>query len=275
MARPESNPAEALAIAVRRVVVYAGAMSSAKRVVILGGTKGMGRALARRFVARGDGVVLLGRDAADLDRSAADLRARGAAGVHVAVAPCDLEVPAGFRAALDASERALGGIDVVVVTAALFGTQDQLEADAALAQRVLTVDFAHTVLFCEEARKKLLASGGGTLCVFSSVAGDRPRKPVVMYGAAKAGLSAYLEGLDLKFRAQGLVTVCVKPGFIKTGMTEGLQAPPFAGEPEAVADVVLRGIDRGTRIVYAPPVWRAVMTAVRALPRFVLRRVSF
>jgi NAD(P)-dependent dehydrogenase (short-subunit alcohol dehydrogenase family) len=250
-------------------------MSAGKRVVILGATKGMGRSIARKLVERGDSVALLGRDAEDLERSAADLRARGAPGVKVVTAACDLELPQGFRPALAESEHALGGLDVVVVTAGLFGTQEQLESDPALAQRVLTVDFSNTVLFCEEARKLLLGRGGGTLCVFSSVAGDRARKPVVMYGAAKAGLSAYLEGLDLKFRAQGLITVCVKPGFVKTAMTEGLQAPPFAGEPDEVAQVVLEGIDRGSRVVYAPPIWRVVMTAVRALPRFVMRRVGF
>ena len=88
-------------------------------------------------------------------------------------------------------------------------------------------------MFCEEARRRLLARGGGTLCVFSSVAGERGRKPVVLYGAAKAGLTRYLEGLDHKFRAQGLRTICVKPGFVRTGMTEGLKTPPFAGEPDA------------------------------------------
>ena len=250
-------------------------MSAGKRVVVLGATKGMGRSIARRLVERGDSVALLGRDAEDLARSAADLRARGAPGVKVVTAVCDLEQPSSFRPALDSSEQALEGLDVVVVTAALFGTQEQLESDPALAQKVLTVDFANTIVFCEEARKKLLHRGGGTLCVFSSVAGDRARKPVVLYGAAKAGLSAYLEGLDLKFRSQGLVTVCVKPGFVKTGMTEGLKAPPFAGEPDDVAQVVIEGIDRGTRVVYAPPIWRVVMTAVRALPRFVMRRVGF
>jgi short-subunit dehydrogenase len=248
---------------------------SRQRVAILGATRGMGRALARRFVERGDSVALLGRDAGELARSAADLTTRGAPGVKVCTQLCDLEAPATFHAALEAVEQGLEGLDVVVVTAGLFGTQDQLEADPVLAQRVLTVDFANTVMFCEEARKKLLLRGGGTLCVFSSVAGDRARKPVVLYGAAKAGLSAYLEGLDLKFRGQGLVTITVKPGFVKTGMTEGLKAPPFAGEPDEVADVVIDAIGRGQRVVYAPPVWRAVMTAVRALPRFVMRRVGF
>lgn len=246
-----------------------------KRVAILGATRGMGRSVARRFVERGDSVALLGRDAAELEKSAADLKTRGSPGVRVCTALCDLEKTDTFRSSLESAEQMLDGLDVIVVTAGLFGTQEQLEADPALAQRVLTVDFANTVMFCEEARKKLLLRGGGTLCVFSSVAGDAARKPVVLYGAAKAGLTAYLEGLDLKFRSQGLITVCVKPGFVKTGMTDGLKQPPFAGEPDDVADVVIEAIDRGTAVVYAPPVWRAVMTAVRALPRFVMRRVGF
>lgn len=245
------------------------------KAVILGGTKGMGRALARKMVERGDSVVLLGRDAVELQRSSEDLRARGSPGVKVGHAIADLEKPEGFRAALDSAEDQLEGLDTVVVTAALFATQEQLESDAELARRVLTVDFANTVVFCEEARKKLLSRGGGTLCVFSSVAGDRGRKPVVLYGAAKAGLSSYLEGLDHRFRAQGLKTVCVKPGFVRTGMTEGLKAPPFAGEPDQVADVVLEAIDKGTPVVYAPKPWALVMGIIKAMPRFVMRRVKF
>jgi short-subunit dehydrogenase len=111
--------------------------------------------------------------------------------------------------------------------------------------------------------------------VFSSVAGERGRKPVVLYGAAKAGLTRYLEGLDHRFHGQGLRVVCVKPGFVRTSMTEGLPAPPFAGEPQGVAGLVLRGIDRGTPVVYAPKVWRLVMAVIRCLPRFVMRKVGF
>jgi short-subunit dehydrogenase len=97
----------------------------------------------------------------------------------------------------------------------------------------------------------------------------------VLYGAAKAGLSRYLEGLDHRYRAQGLRTVCVKPGFVRTSMTDGLPAPPFAGDPEGVAPRVLRAIERGQPVVYVPPMWRWVMLVVRALPRAVMRRVAF
>jgi short-subunit dehydrogenase len=235
----------------------------------------MGRSLARRFAERGDWVALLGRDVAELERSKADLEARGTPGVRVVVAACDLERPETFRTSLEAAEQGLEGLDTVVVTAAVFASQEKLESDPALTQKMLTVDFANTVVFCEEARKKLLLRGSGTLCVFSSVAGDRARTPVVLYGAAKAGLSAYLEGLDHKYRSQGLTTVCVKPGFVRTGMTEGLRSPPFAGEPDDVAQTVIDGIDAGSPVVYAPPIWRAVMTAIKAMPRFVMRRAKF
>lgn len=241
---------------------------------MLGATRGMGRSLARLMAGRGDELFLLGRGTAGLERSARDLEARTGRG-PVGVARCDLAEPGGFASALDAAESRLGGLDVVVVTAGDFARQEELEADTERARRLLEVDFTNTVAFCEHARKRLLARGGGTLVVFSSVAGERGRKPVVIYGAAKAGLSRYLEGLDHKFRAAGLRTVCVKPGFVKTSMTDGLRPPPFAGEPDDVARTVLRAIDRGQPVVYAPPIWRWIMLVIRSLPRFLMRRLGF
>ncbi|HEY4012375.1 MAG TPA: SDR family NAD(P)-dependent oxidoreductase [Polyangiaceae bacterium] len=245
------------------------------KVAVLGATGGMGRAVARRLVERGDAVFLLGRDERELVRSAADLKQRHPARLDVGFALCDLERPEGFVPALDAADAALGGFDTVVLTAAMFATQAALEADADLARRLLTVNFANTVVFCELARARLLARGGGRLVVFSSVAGDRGRKPVVLYGSSKAGLSAYLEGLDHKFHAAGLRVVCVKPGFVRTSMTVGLKPPPFAGEPAGVARDVVRAMDRGKPVVYTPGIWALVMMVIRSLPRFVMRKIGF
>ena len=249
--------------------------ATGRRVVFLGATRGMGRALARLMAQRGDRLFLLGRNTADLQSTARDLEFRGSGGTPIGSAPCDLEQPQTFATALESAASALGGFDTVVVTAALFAPQDQLESDSDLTRRLLSVDFVHTVLFCEEARKRLLSQGGGTLCVFSSVAGERGRKPVVLYGAAKAGLSRYLEGLDHRFHGAGLRVVTVKPGFVRTSMTDGLPAPPFAGEPEGVARDVLSAIDRKTPVVYTPLPWALVMAVIRRLPRFVMRRVGF
>jgi NAD(P)-dependent dehydrogenase (short-subunit alcohol dehydrogenase family) len=245
------------------------------KVALLGAGKGMGRALARLMAERGDALCLLGRDRADLERSAADLGIRGAAGT-VGIAACDLLDVRSFAPALDAAVAHLGGLDAVVVTAGLFAAQEALEDDADLRDRLLTANFTNTIHFCELARARLLATGGAArLCVFSSVAGDRARKPVLLYGAAKAGLSYYLTGLDHKFAGAGLRTILVKPGFVKTSMTAGLKPPPFAGEPEPVARAVLRAIDRGTPVVYAPGVWRWIMLVIRMLPRAAMRRIGF
>ena len=245
------------------------------KAVILGATSGMGRAVARLLAARGEQLFLLGRDEVELARSAADLAVRGGQRPEPRYARCDLEEPTGFGPALDAADQALNDFDTVIVTAAMFASQDELEADVALTRRLVTVNYANTVVFCEHVRQRLLSRGGGSLTVFSSVAGDRGRKSVGIYGSSKAGLSTYLEALDHRYHAAGLHVLCVKPGFVKTSMTAGLKAPPFAGEPEAVAVDVIRAIERRRPLVYSPSIWGFIMWVIRRLPRLVMRRVSF
>jgi short-subunit dehydrogenase len=233
----------------------------------------MGRALSRLLAERKDQLFLLGIPEDDVQRSAADLETRS--GAKVGYAALDLMQPDGIDAALDEADEFLEGFDALILTAGIYATQEKLEEDPGLVAAMLTVNFTSSVLLCEAARKRMLARGGGRLCVFSSVAGDRGRKPVVIYGAGKAGLSHYLESLDHRYRSQGLVTTCVKPGFVKTSMTEGLKPPPFAGEPEGVAKRVLKAMDKGKPLVYAPAPWWGVMFIIKRLPRFVMRRISF
>ena len=245
------------------------------RTVLFGATRGIGRQLARQMAERGDRLFLLGRDPDELEKSAADLEARSRNGLKIGFTYCDLESPESFEPALAAADQDLIGFDSVILSAAIFATPLQLDQSPTLAERLLNVNFTHTILFCELARKLLLERGGGQLCVFSSVAGDRARQPTSLYGASKAGLTHYLETLDLRFRKQGLVTLCVKPGFVKTGMTEGLKPPPFAGEPERVAADILRALDRQQPCIYTPGAWKWIMAVIVHLPRFVMRRVGF
>jgi NAD(P)-dependent dehydrogenase (short-subunit alcohol dehydrogenase family) len=142
------------------------------------------------MAARGDRLFLLGLlgpNQDELSRSARDLELRGADG-PVGTAACDLLDVDSLGPALDQADEALGGFDTVVLTAGLFATQEELEGDSDLRQELLTANFVNSVQFCEEARKRLLSRGGGKLCVFSSVAGERARRPVILYGASKAGL---------------------------------------------------------------------------------------
>lgn len=242
-------------------------------MVLLGGTGGVGRALARLLAERGDSLFLLGRNLEELERSRSDLCARG--GDVQGVACCDLLRAETIPSALDDAWSRLGKVDAVVTTAGVFDSQDAYEADPDACETMLTVNFVRTVRFCEEARRRLLAGGGGRLCVFASIAGDRARRPVALYGASKAGLAHYAQGLDVAYRRRGLRTTLVKPGFLRTAMTAGLPEPPLASGPEVAARRVVRALDRGWPVVYAPAVWRWVSLGVRMLPRAVLERVQF
>ncbi|HET9923217.1 MAG TPA: SDR family NAD(P)-dependent oxidoreductase [Methylomirabilota bacterium] len=245
-----------------------------RKVAFVGATRGLGRALARRLAERGDALFLLGRDQAEMALSALDLEARGAP-TPVGHAPLDLARPAGFPEALDAADRALSRIDALVVTGGLFARHEELVQDSARLAALLDVNFTGTILLCQQVAERLAARGGGLICAFGSVAGDRARRGNYLYGATKAGLSVFLDGLELAYRDRGVRVLCVKPGFVKTGMTAGLPVPPFAGEPEAVARDVARAMDAGRPVVYTPAVWRWVMLVVRALPRAILRRARF
>ena len=235
----------------------------------------MGRALARRMAERGDALFLLGRDRATSRAAPPTSRSRGApAPVGVAHLRPARSPEASRRRSTRADARS-AGFDTVVVTAGLFATQERSRRTRSCAPRCSPPTSPTRSCFCEQARARLLARGGGTLCVFCSVAGDRARKPVILYGAAKAGLSHYLEGLDHKFRRAGLRTVCVKPGFVKTGMTAGPAGAAVRRRARRGRARVLRAIDRGTPVVYAPGIWRLVLGVIRWLPRSVMRRIGF
>jgi len=243
------------------------------RVACVGATRGMGRALARLLAERGAALCLLGRDPVELAASARDLEVRGAS-IPVSTASLDLGSRAEFGAALDAADRALGLFDTLVVTGGAFARQAELTADPHRLERLLHVNFTGTAALCLEAAERLATRGGGTICAFSSVAGDRARPSNYVYGASKAGLSAFLDGLGLAYADRGVKVVCVKPGFVKTEMTAGLPVPPFAGEPEEVARIALAAIEAGRPVVYAPGVWRVIMLIIRALPRSIVRRLT-
>jgi decaprenylphospho-beta-D-erythro-pentofuranosid-2-ulose 2-reductase len=234
----------------------------------------MGRALARLLAERGARICLLGRDESELGASARDLEARGAA-APVRTGRLDLANPGGFAAALDEADRALDRFDTLVVTGGFFARQDELAVDPSMLEGMLRVNFTGTVVLCQMAAERLAARGGGTICAFSSVAGDRARRSNYLYGASKAGLSAFLDGLGQAYGDRGVKVICVRPGFVKTEMTAGLPVPPFAGEPEPVARAALAAMAAGWPVVYAPPIWRWVMLVIRSLPRRVLCRLRF
>ena len=146
-------------------------------------------------------------------------------------------------------------------------------ADATGAAEVAAVNFVGSVSAGIAVAGHLRRQGHGTLMALSSVAGVRVRPSNFVYGSSKAGMDAFFEGLRYQLEGTGARVVVVRPGFVATRMTAGLKPAPFATTAEDVAECVLRGLETGQDVVWAPPVLRWVMAAVKFLPDAVFRRL--
>lgn len=243
-------------------------MRGARKALILGARSDIARACARRLAAEGYGVMLAARNAAGLAADAEDLRLR--ADVPVTLHEFDaLDVP-GFPAFAEG----LGALpEVVICAVGDMGEQAESQADPQAAARVMRANFEGPALILGVFAEAFAARGSGVLVGISSVAGERGRASNYVYGAAKAGFTAFLSGLRNRLNGRGVRVVTVLPGFVATRMTQGMDLPPrLTAQPDQVAEAVARAIARGRDVVWVKPVWRLIMAVIRALPEAVFKR---
>ncbi|PIT02634.1 short-chain dehydrogenase [Bradyrhizobium nitroreducens] len=246
-------------------------MTSRKSVLVLGGSSDIGRAAARAFAKRGYDVGLAGRDVAALQLDAADLRARY--DVEVGLHQFDVLDTAAF-------DRFVAGLpvlpDVVISIVGLLGTQENAENDLAHATTIMRSNYEGPSLILGLFAEKFLTRGSGTIVGVSSVAGDRGRASNYVYGSAKAGFSAFLSGLRARASRGGVHVVTVKPGFVRTKMTEGMKLiGPLTVEAPVVGDAILAAVENKTDVVYVSGKWRLVMLIIKALPEAVFKKLKF
>jgi len=253
------------------------ALGHPSSVLVLGGTSEIAQAITARLLDLGTTrVVLAGRDDAALEGVAKRLREGGGGRAEVRTAPFDAADADGHEATLDAAVDALGGdVDLVLLAFGLLGDQERMEADPAAAVEIATVNYVGAVSAGLHVARRFRGQGHGTLVVLSSVAGERARRANFVYGSTKAGLDAFAQGLGDALHPIGCRVVVVRPGFVTTRMTTHLDPPPgpLSTTADVVAAAVVRGLQRGAEVVYAPGVLRLVMTVVRHLPRAVVRRL--
>jgi decaprenylphospho-beta-D-erythro-pentofuranosid-2-ulose 2-reductase len=242
-----------------------------KTVLVVGGTSDVGRAVARVYASAGWSVQLAGRDAAGLDREAADIATRtgGAVSVH-AIDILDTDAFPSFADGLPVLP------DTVVSVVGLLGEQARAETDPAHATTVMRSNFEGPALLLGLFAERFLARGRGTIVGVSSVAGERGRASNYVYGAAKAGFTAFLSGLRNRVSKRGLHVVTVKPGFIRTRMTAGMKLPArLTADPQAVGAAIFRAAEtRRHDVIYVKPVWALVMAIIRALPETIFKRTK-
>lgn len=248
------------------------ALGAAQSILVLGATSEIAAATLTRLAEPGrlNRVVLAARSPERLRAEADRVRSLGVPEVSTELFDADDPgtVTSVVRRAFEA-----GDIDVVLVAFGVLPDQDRALADTELALASLRVNFLAGAAAALESADALRTQGHGVLVVLSSVAAERPRRSNFLYGSGKAGLDALCVGLAESLRGSGARVLVVRPGFVRTRMTDGMKPAPLATTATAVADAIAAHLTTGSAIVWVPPPLRMVMSALRHLPAPVFRRL--
>ena len=248
------------------------ALGGVQSVLVLGGGSDIAAATLRLLIAdRTRTVVLAVRSPDSVEALAAEFRSAGAT---VDVVAFDAAEPTTHQQVIDDVFDRHGDIDLVLSAFGVLGNQDAFDLDPAAAAAAVQVNFGGQVSAITAAVARLKAQGHGTVVVLSSVAGERVRKDNAVYGATKAGLDGFAQGLGDRLVGTGVSVVVVRPGFVHSRMTEGLEAAPFSTTPEKVAADIVAGLTKGSEIIWSPGILRWVFAVMRHLPRPIWRKVS-
>ncbi|MGD8861716.1 MAG: SDR family NAD(P)-dependent oxidoreductase [Myxococcales bacterium] len=237
-------------------------------VLILGATSAIAADLARIFDERGDALYLVGRSAEKLEELLG-----GLSGVVGSASADFTDTDGNARVVQDAIDR-LGGVDVAVIAHGLLGDQLRSEVDFAEAAAIIQTNFTSAVSLLLPIANHMEARGRGRIVVLSSVAGERGRPRNFTYGAAKGGLTIYLQGLRSRLWPKVSVHT-IKLGPVHTPMTVGHPKNRLFAESDRVARDIVAAYEAGRAEAYVPWYWRPIMGAVTALPERIFQRFGF
>ena len=237
--------------------------------LVIGATSDIGRAIASALAREGWALQLAARDRCRLDREARDLRIRTGASVTEHVCNIlDTGRCAAFVNGLEPLPRA------AICVVGMLGNQRESERAVAAAELVMRTNYTAPALLMGALAERFARRGEGTLVGVSSVAGDRGRGSNYVYGSAKAGFTAFLSGLRNRLAERGVHAATVKPGFVRTRMTDGLRLPPIlTAEADEVAAGVVAAIRRKRDVLYVRPIWRPIMAVIACIPERMFKRL--
>jgi decaprenylphospho-beta-D-erythro-pentofuranosid-2-ulose 2-reductase len=248
--------------------------SPMRKVVVLGATSGIALEVQRQLAERGCELLLVARSAERLVVLQSDLLARGAAQVFTCAA--DLASINQHVGIYEFARRSLPGFDTVLLAYGSMHDQKDSEASVDSLLEALHVNFvsasAILTLFAAELERRR----AGCIAAITSVAGDRGRRSNYVYGSAKGALSLFMQGLRSRLHPAGVKVITIKPGPVRTPMTDHLPNAARFADPELVARDIVGALQRrGPDVLYTPKIWRYIMTAVEHIPETIFKRLSF
>jgi decaprenylphospho-beta-D-erythro-pentofuranosid-2-ulose 2-reductase len=249
------------------------ALGSVESVLVLGGGSDIAQATVDKLVARrAKRVVLAARNPDSLADYSRALESHGASKVEAL--KFDALDTSSHAAFIEDVFNVHGSFDLILVAFGVLGDQTVDENDPASAVNVIESNFTGAASVLLHASARLRKQGHGTIVVLSTVAAERARAANYIYGSSKAGLDAFCQGLGDSLVGSGVSLMIVRPGFVTTKMTAGMETKPMATDADSVANVIIDGLAKGREIVWAPGKLRYVFAVMRHLPRPIFRKIK-
>lgn len=239
-------------------------------VLVVGATSDIAKATALAYAKKGYDLYLAARTPDDLKVFANDVRVRTERDVQcLSLDVLEMDSHASFYD--DLAEKPEG----VVVAVGYLGKQSKAEKDMDEAERIINTNFTAVACLLNIIANDFEQRQSGFIIGVSSVAGDRGRKSNYMYGAAKAGFTAYLSGLRNRLNDANVHVMTVKPGFVATKMTEGMDLPEkLTAQPDEVAKDIITAQQKGVNVLYTKWMWRWIMLIITSIPEFIFKKLS-
>lgn len=239
-------------------------------VLIIGSKSDIGKAVARQYANDGYDLYLASRNADDNQDFADDIGIRyGKRAVPIEFDALDYETHRDCYESLD--PRPVGTIAAV----GYLGNQVAAQSDFSEVRKIIDTNYTGIVSFLNVVANDLESRASGFIIGIASVAGDRGRRSNYFYSASKAALSAYLSGLRNRLSTANVQVLTVKPGYVRTKMTEGLDMPrALTSQPDDVAKAIIKAQKRNRNVVYIPWYWRWIMLAIKATPEILFKRTG-
>jgi NAD(P)-dependent dehydrogenase (short-subunit alcohol dehydrogenase family) len=184
-----------------------------RRAVVTGGAQGIGRAVAERLLASGAAVALWDRDRPIVDATCAELAAQG----QVLAVVVDLIDPSAVEAAKDATNDALGGIDILINNAGIAGPNHMLwEYPIDAWRQVIEIDLNAVFYCCRAVVPQMIAQNYGRIVNVASIAGKEGNPAASAYAAAKSGVIALTKALGKELATHEIAVNCITPAAART-----------------------------------------------------------
>ena len=241
-----------------------------KTVLILGGNSDVGKSIARDFSKLGSNIILTSRKKGQLDSFKSDLKIRYSI-------KCDLE----FFDVLDFNSHESFYFnlkkkpDIVISCIGYLDNQEKSENSFEESLKSIQTNFTGLVSILNVVSNDFESRKSGIIVGISSVAGDRGRGSNYIYGCSKSGFTSYLSGLRNRLNKSNVKVITVKPGFIKTKMTNHLDLPKLlTASPDYISNVIINSIRKNKNVIYIKWFWRWIMLIIKIIPESIFQKMK-